>query len=364
MNNLFSAKVKSIAKVTLTTVLLSSPFLAVQASNNWDIAKPSKDRLEVRSLLEQAHVFWNDPGKISDAGYTGKLPSKLEAISLNLTKASKLAPERMDIQLALANNLILQKKTEEAYNLFSSVAKSANNNPKALTFKAIWGHYLNKKAEYTATLKMLKKVHPAKYTEITRDIKIIQEGKNSPLVDKAFKIKGNKTAIVTLGYALDDNGKMNPILIKRLEKTLEAAKLNPKSFIVVTGGVPKNNVTEAILMKAWLIKHGIKEALIVVETYARSTVENALYSTDILATRGIDATMIISSASHVRRAITLFKLAALQDGLKMNFTTLAYPDKPLASIKDASKKEMMGIYRDTLRVTHYGLYNAYPFLEQ
>ena len=364
MKNLLTVKLKSIAKITLVATLLASPFLSAQANNNWDTSQAVKDRLEVRSLLEQAHIFWNDPGKISDAGYTGKLPSKLEAISLNLTKATKLAPERIDIQLALANNLILQKKTDEAFYLFSSVAKNANNNPKALTYKAIWAHYLNKKSDYSSTLKTLKKINIAKHDEIVRDIKIIQQGKASPLVEKAFKIKGNNTAIVTLGYALDDNGKMNPILIKRLEKTLEAAKLNPKSIIVVTGGVPKNNMTEAILMKDWLIKHGIKEELIVIETYARSTVENALYSTDILATHGIDATMIISSASHVRRAITLFRLAALQDGQKITFTTLAYPDKPLTSLKDASKKEMMGIYRDTLRVTHYGFYDAYPFVEQ
>ena len=363
MKNLFILKHSKSVK-TLLLLTLCSPFLMLQASPNWDADQSAKNRLEVRSLLEQAHVFWNDPGKISDAGYTGKLPSKLEAISTNLTKASELAPERLDIKIALANNLILQKQTEKALSLFSASAIEFNNNPEALTYQAIWSKYLKKDDQYKKTLSTLKKVSPNQYAAVQRSIEAVDMGLKSPLVGDAFKIKGHKTAIITLGYALEDDGTMNVILIKRLEKTLEAVKLNPESIVVVTGGVPKKGITEAIIMKKWLVKHGVKADKIIIETYARSTVENALYSTDILAKSKISSAVIISSASHVRRAITLFDLAAKQTGQQISFTTLAYFDTPLSVLKTPSNKEAMGLYRDSLRVTHHKLYSAYPFVDQ
>lgn len=57
----------------------------------------------------------------------------------------------------------------------------------------------------------------------------------------------------------------------------------PDALIIVTGGVPQNNQTEGKLMADWLIKKGIKPERIYQDNYARSTVENALYSRYALA---------------------------------------------------------------------------------
>ena len=56
----------------------------------------------------------------------------------------------------------------------------------------------------------------------------------------------------------------------------------PNSKIVVTGGVPKNGVTEAGNMTNWLVEHGVAESWILPENQSTDTVENALFSTAIL----------------------------------------------------------------------------------
>ncbi|WP_038961141.1 YdcF family protein, partial [Yersinia pestis] len=110
------------------------------------------------------------------------------------------------------------------------------------------------------------------------------------------------------------DGTMNDVLIQRLEKTLEIAQQLPDALIIVTGGVPQNNQTEGKLMADWLIKKGIKPERIYQDNYARSTVENALYSRYALAKHRIKNAIIISSGSHVRRADALFTIASWESG--------------------------------------------------
>jgi len=157
---------------------------------------------------------------------------------------------------------------------------------------------------------------------------------------------------------------MNTILIERLNATLAMAKKRPNAYIVVTGGVPKNHKTEGKLMADWLVKNGIDASRIIEDNYARSTVENALYSSYALARHNIDHATIISSASHVRRGQALFEVANWQTGPKgITFDTYAANDKPLAELKIPTDGELLGIYRDALRVYGMWSYRSYP-LEQ
>ena len=55
-------------------------------------------------------------------------------------------------------------------------------------------------------------------------------------------------AIIILGFALEDNGSMKQPLIERLQAGFAIAKKYPHSKIIVTGGSPKNGITEAEAM--------------------------------------------------------------------------------------------------------------------
>ncbi|WP_052759389.1 YdcF family protein [Paenibacillus sp. DMB20] len=75
----------------------------------------------------------------------------------------------------------------------------------------------------------------------------------------------------------------NEFELKRMEGydeiIFEKAKDDyPNSIIVVTGGVPKNGVTEADNMTKWLVEHGVAESRILPENQSTDTVENALFT--------------------------------------------------------------------------------------
>lgn len=210
----------------------------------------------------------------------------------------------------------------------------------------------------------LASLNPGRQADIEHIINTVDHVIATPLKTMVTKPYNGNTAIITLGYALNPNGTMNKILIQRLKLTLTLAEQSPNSLIIVTGGVPQNHNTEGKLMADWLIKHGISPHRIIEDNYARSTVENALYVSYALARHKIDHATLVSSASHVRRGQTLFDIASWQTGPRgISFDSVSVEDKPLAELTIPSDKELLGIYRDALRV--YGLwsYRSYP-LEQ
>jgi len=82
-----------------------------------------------------------------------------------------------------------------------------------------------------------------------------------------------------------------------------------KRPIIVTGGNEEAGRTEGESMKDWLVGQRIAPERIHAEDFATSTLENATYSVNLLAQLGATHTVLVSSASHVRRAEVIFELA-------------------------------------------------------
>lgn len=117
------------------------------------------------------------------------------------------------------------------------------------------------------------------------------------------------THLVVLGAGLTDDGKIRPVLEERLEAALRAAQRYPESPIVVTGGVPRNGVTEAQAMKDWLVVRGITPERITEESQSTSTVENARFTNDVLLERRATGAVLVTNRDHLERAMINFRQA-------------------------------------------------------
>lgn len=162
---------------------------------------------------------------------------------------------------------------------------------------------------------------------------------------------------ILLGYALDEDGQMQDTLIKRLEMALKVLEKNPNSKIIVTGGVPKKDNTEAKLMREWLLEKGISNDRIIPEGLATDTVENALFSMKHVEELGYKGPItVMSSASHIRRALTLFDVSdeivgnsIFSDHANHIFDSIGEPDNE-ELIEKSTDKERLVMYRDLLRL--------------
>ncbi|BCI51645.1 hypothetical protein NIIDNTM18_09230 [Mycolicibacterium litorale] len=131
----------------------------------------------------------------------------------------------------------------------------------------------------------------------------------------------SKPAIVILGYGLEPDGSMRAILRRRVITGLTVAQFFPQSPIIVTGGNPRNGVTEAAAMRRMLMMLGFPPHRIIVEDKANSTVQNARFSVPLAKEAGTSGIILVTSSTHQDRADGNFADAGANV-----LATVSYPD--------------------------------------
>lgn len=324
-----------------------------------------KNQPELNRCVQSAiNFYWNggDIKKAEDEIFKGiTLRGNLDAVEILFAKAVELAPQRIDFKYDLASTQILKGEYDKAIVLYKDII---NSDPYAFNAGILYGVYakaLGYEDIYELQLSSLGKAFPQ---DTEKYLKIMLTADNiikSKLNTKAEKYPYKKGAIVILGYALDNKGNPQPTLIERLKLGLALFRLNRTSQIIVTGGMARGGVTESFVMKQWLIANGVPENAIIIEDQSKDTVGNALNTAQILKDNDFKNATIVTSASHIRRALALFNQACIQNKAAINFNNLVYLD--YASIEKASEinsKELSIIYRDLLRTS--GIW-AYPCIQ-
>uniref|UniRef100_UPI003F4BC9B8 YdcF family protein n=1 Tax=Brachyspira catarrhinii TaxID=2528966 RepID=UPI003F4BC9B8 len=124
------------------------------------------------------------------------------------------------------------------------------------------------------------------------------------------------TAIVVLGFKLNDDGTMQDELKGRLDTAYMTAQKYTNVYVALTGGgtaVSNTNATEADLMAAYLIEKGIPESRIIVENKSKTTVENAEFTYAILREKypNVNKIIMVTSHYHVPRGCLLYNTKLL-----------------------------------------------------
>lgn len=320
---------------------------------------------QVGSLLAEAKQAFDSPTRVSTAGNTDKTVDNMAVVEQKLLAASALAPYRADLLFSAASARIAQKNVPGALELYRKVLDVAPDDDDAHTYLAVWNRFLGDAAGSAAEVEQLRRIAPDRVPEVEALFAAVDQAVGSTLTDSSPQTAPPNTGVVVLGYALKKDGTMDAPLVQRLEKTLEVARALPDAPIVVTGGVEQAGNTEGALMKNWLVQRGVDAARITDENFARTTVENALYSSYVLATKRVDHAILISSASHVRRGTVDLTLAA-RENLPATFTvsSVAAVDKPLADLAVPSADELRSIYRDALSTIGLWSYRSAPMLQR
>jgi uncharacterized SAM-binding protein YcdF (DUF218 family) len=130
-----------------------------------------------------------------------------------------------------------------------------------------------------------------------------------------------RPAIVILGYGLNPDGSMRTILRRRVLTGLTVAQFFPQSPVIVTGGNPRNGVTEAAAMRQMLVILGFPANRIIMEDKANSTVQNARFSVPLAKEAGTTGIILVTSSTHQDRADGNFV-----DAGGNVLATVSYPD--------------------------------------
>lgn len=131
-------------------------------------------------------------------------------------------------------------------------------------------------------------------------------------------------------------------LYKRLKKAEIYLKDNPGTLVIVSGGQgPGEDIPEAQAMKEFLLENGITEDRILVEDRSTNTLENIIYSKEIISNDGARVA-VATNGFHVFRSIGIAKKQGMT-----NIQGLSAPSDPVLFI-NYYVREVFGVIKDFL----------------
>ncbi len=168
------------------------------------------------------------------------------------------------------------------------------------------------------------------------------------IVVEAFIISGfNKKgepgldAVIVLGAQVRSTGP-SIVLKCRLDKAYTYLTENPDTLCICSGGQGSNeHAPEAIVMKEYLVDKGISEDRILIEDKSRNTIENILFSYELLDEENMSIG-IITNNFHVFRGCAI---ARKQGG--ENIYGISAPSNP-RYLPNNMTREFIGVVKDTL----------------
>lgn len=108
--------------------------------------------------------------------------------------------------------------------------------------------------------------------------------------------------ILVLGAKGKTNGHYNPCLKSRVEQGVKLYKEHYAPLLLFTGGRNKKEASEAQTMKEIALSLGVPARAILLETNAKTTYENLLFSKKMIEDRHLQSIIIVTEAFHSPRA--------------------------------------------------------------
>jgi vancomycin permeability regulator SanA len=150
---------------------------------------------------------------------------------------------------------------------------------------------------------------------------------------------------VVLGNTVDANGKPSARLQARLDKTIQLYQQGIFKNTIVSGGVGKEGFDEAVVMKQYLIAHGLPSTEIYVDNKGDNTYLTAKHTAQLMTEHKWQSATAISQYFHLPRT----KLALQRFGIKTVYTA------------HADFFELRDLYSTVREVFSYGSYQIRSF---
>jgi uncharacterized SAM-binding protein YcdF (DUF218 family) len=135
-------------------------------------------------------------------------------------------------------------------------------------------------------------------------------------------------AIVVLGAPLGPNDRLGAPLLERVEVAAQLWRDGLAPIVVATGGITGGTRAEADVIGEALEARGV--AGVIVERRSRTTVENARFTAELLAPRGIRTVWLVTQPFHGRRAARVFRAAGFEPLVWHHANSLEYQDRARA----------------------------------
>lgn len=155
--------------------------------------------------------------------------------------------------------------------------------------------------------------------------------------------------IIVLGASVWPQGP-SPALQARIEHGAYVHAQGFASYFILTGGLGAHPPTEAEAMMHELLRMGIDPQLILLEKKSTSTLENLMFSKEIMSDHGFDTAIIVTDVFHIKRALLI------AEDLNIKASGASVRKSPLYTNEDLRHNYAI---REVLAITWYYLYRIF-----
>lgn len=134
-------------------------------------------------------------------------------------------------------------------------------------------------------------------------------------------VRPSDVAIV-LGSKVEEDGTPSVHLRIRLDRTVDLYKAGMAPMIIVSGGPGVPAHPEPIVMRDYLIDHGVPASAILLDNTGINTAATARNAVPLMAEHGFNSVIVVSEYFHVPRT----RLAFAQQGIQtVRYASVGYP---------------------------------------
>lgn len=128
---------------------------------------------------------------------------------------------------------------------------------------------------------------------------------------------GKADALIVLGYVSKD-GRIHPLLKERLDEAYKRFWQYGPKYIIVSGGAVGSRHSEAELMKKYLVEKGVPAKRVLKEDKSHNTVQNLIFSKQLMEQYQLKSFVIITNLFHVRRTKYIMHRLGMNGGFSAN----------------------------------------------
>lgn len=128
---------------------------------------------------------------------------------------------------------------------------------------------------------------------------------------------GKADALIVLGYVSKD-GQIHPLLKERLDEAYKLFRQYGHRYIIVSGGAVGSRRSEAELMKKYLVEKGIPAKKVLKEDKSSNTVQNLMFSKQLMEQYRLETFVIITNLFHIRRTKYIMHRLGMEGGFSAN----------------------------------------------
>lgn len=126
--------------------------------------------------------------------------------------------------------------------------------------------------------------------------------------DDVSRLPHAQVALV-LGAAVDEDGRMSPMLADRVARGLEVWRAGKVDRVLVTGGVAASGYDEAETMRSALMADGVPEASLITDRAGVNTWASMVRAPSVFDVR---SAIVVTQGFHMARALFLADAAGLE----------------------------------------------------